>query len=74
MRFGRLGYWYEVDGVWYFYDRPFDGPPAFVSEVEFYDPDLADAPVVVEPAPVVVAPPAVVIVPPAVCVGPLCVR
>jgi hypothetical protein len=83
MRFGRLGYWYEVNGSWYFYDRPFDGPPAFVSEVEFMDPDLGapavavvPAPVVVAPAPVVVAPAPVVIVrpPPVVCVGPLCVR
>jgi hypothetical protein len=77
MRFGRLGYWYEVNGSWYFYDRPFDGPPAFVSEVEFVDPDLDDEPaeVVVSPAPVVVAPPpAVVVVPPAVCIGPFCVR
>jgi hypothetical protein len=71
MRFGRMGYWYEVNGSWYFYDRPFDGPPAYVSEVEFMDPSLE----VVAPAPVVVAPPpAVVVVPPVVCVGPLCVR
>lgn len=78
MRFGRMGYWYEVNGAWYFYDQPFDGPPAYVSDVEFMDPDLvvAPAPVVVEPAPVVVAPPPVVVVrpPPVVCVGPLCVR
>jgi hypothetical protein len=75
-RFGRLGYWYEVNGSWYFYDRPFDGPPAFVSEVEFVDPDLADEPAeaVVAPAPVIVAPAPVVVVPPAVCIGPLCVR
>ncbi len=79
MRFGRLGYWWEVNGAWYFYDRPFEGPPAFVSEVEFMDDGLvgAPAPVVVAPAPaVVVAPPPVVVVrpPPVVCVGPLCVR
>jgi hypothetical protein len=87
MRFGRLGYWWEVNGAWYFYDRPFDGPPAFVSAVEFTDDDLgpgtpaavvgAPAPAVVGPAPaVVVAPPPVVVVrpPPVVCVGPLCVR
>jgi hypothetical protein len=67
-RFGRFGYWYEVNGAWYFYDQPFDGPPAFVSEVEFVDPDLDDdADVVIEPAPVIV-------VPPTICVGPLCVR
>jgi hypothetical protein len=73
VRFGRLGYWYEVDGAWYFYDRPFDGPPTYVSEVEFFDPDLGP-PAVVAPAPVVVAPAPVVVVPPAVCVGPLCIR
>jgi len=89
VRFGRLGYWWEVNGAWYFYDRPFEGPPAFVSEVEFMDDGLgpgapaavvgAPGPAVVAPAPaVVVAPPPVVVVrpppPPVVCVGPLCVR
>jgi hypothetical protein len=83
MRFGRFGYWYEVNGAWYFYDQPFVGPPAYVSEVEFMEPGLevvapvvvAPAPVVVAPAPVVVAPaPVVVVPPPVVCVGPLCVR
>jgi hypothetical protein len=70
MRFGRFGYWYEVNGAWYFYDQPFDGPPTFVSEVEFVDPDLdADGGEVVVAPPVVVVPP-----PPVVCVGPLCVR
>jgi hypothetical protein len=73
VRFGRLGYWYEVDGAWYFYDRPFDGPPTYVSEVEFFDPDLGP-PAAVAPAPVLVAPAPVVVVPPAVCVGPLCIR
>lgn len=81
--FGRMGYWWEVNGVWYYYDQPFGGPPEYVSEVEFYD-DGGDpgAPVeVVQPAPVVVAPvvvaPRPVYVPPpppVVCVGPLCVR
>jgi hypothetical protein len=78
VRFGRLGYWYEVNGSWYFYDQPFAGPPTFVSEVEFMDPGLDPGPpdaVVVAPAPVVVAPAAVVVVPPpVVCIGPLCVR
>jgi hypothetical protein len=76
MRFGRFGYWYEVNGAWYFYDQPFDGPPTFVSDVEFVDQDVDEAgpDVVVEP-PVVVAPaPVVVVPPPVVCVGPLCVR
>jgi hypothetical protein len=80
MRFGRYGYWYEVNGAWYFYDRPFDGPPAYVSEVEFVDPelDMGGPAVVVAPPPAVVVAPAPVIVvpppPPMVCVGPLCVR
>jgi hypothetical protein len=78
--FGRLGYWWEVNGVWYFYDRPFAGPPTYVSEAEFMDEGLDPyAPVVVgQPPPVVVAvPPPVVYVPtppPVVCVGPFCVR
>jgi hypothetical protein len=79
MRFGRLGYWWEVNGAWYFYDRSFEGPPAFVSDVEFLDDGLdpgAPAVVVGAPAPaIVVAPPPVVVVPPpVVCVGPFCVR
>jgi hypothetical protein len=77
MRFGRFGYWYEVNGAWYFYDQPFVGPPTYVSEVEFMEPGLEVE--VVAPAPVVVAPAPVVVVrppppPPVVCVGPLCVR
>jgi len=83
MRFGRLGYWWEVNSAWYYYDRPFEGPPAFVSEVEFMDDDLgppavmapAPAVVVAPPPAVVVAPPPVVVAPPpVVCVGPFCVR
>jgi hypothetical protein len=79
MRFGRMGYWWEVNGAWYYYDQPMAGPPAFVSEVEFMDEGLdPGAPVMVgAPAPVVVvAPPPVVYVrpPPVVCIGPLCVR
>jgi hypothetical protein len=86
MRFGRLGYWWEVNGAWYYYDQPFEGPPAFVSEVEFMDdgldpgaPAVVDAPAVVAPAPAVVVAPPVVVVrppppPPVVCVGPFCVR
>jgi hypothetical protein len=81
--FGRLGYWWEVNGVWYYYDQPFAGPPTYVSGVEFMDEDLDPyAPVMVgQPAPVVVqpVPPPVVYVPypappPVVCVGPFCVR
>lgn len=44
MRFGRLGYWWEVNGAWYFYDRPFEGAPAFVSAVELMDDGLGLGP------------------------------
>jgi hypothetical protein len=75
---GRLGYWWEVNGVWYYYDRPLAGPPAFVSEVEMFDDDLdPGAPVVVGAPPVVYAPAPVYVPPPpppVVCIGPLCVR
>jgi hypothetical protein len=53
-RFGRLGYWWEVNGVWYYYDQRLAGPPTYVSEVEFMDKGLdRGAPVVVgqRPAP-----------------------
>jgi hypothetical protein len=81
-RFGRMGYWWEVNGAWYYYDQPMAGPPAYVSEMEFFEDGLdPGAPVMVgQPAPVVVvAPPPVVYVrppppPPVVCIGPLCVR
>jgi hypothetical protein len=80
----RSGCCWEVNGVWHFYDRPFGGPPEYVSEVEILDdPGVPPgAPVMVgQPAPVVVvvvvvAPPVVVVrpPPPVVCVGPFCVR
>jgi hypothetical protein len=34
---GRLGWWWDVDGVWYFYPQPMDGPPAYVSDIEAMD-------------------------------------
>jgi Glycine zipper len=34
---GRLGWWWDVDGAWYFYPQPMDGPPAYVSDVEAVD-------------------------------------
>jgi hypothetical protein len=82
---GRYGWWWGVGGAWYFYDRPYDGPPAYISDVEFLeDPAMADEgppedgppPGAYAPEPVVVAPPPAVVVvpPPIVCVGPLCVR
>jgi hypothetical protein len=34
---GRLGWWWDVGGVRYFYPERVDGPPAYVSEVEYAD-------------------------------------
>jgi hypothetical protein len=34
---GRLGWWWDVDGAWYFYPQPMDGPPAYISDVEAMD-------------------------------------
>ena len=53
-RFGRDGYWWEVNGSWYWYASPMSGPPAYVSEAEFFDP--APAAAVVYGAPAAVAP------------------
>ncbi len=49
---GRRGWWWDVGGVWYYYDEPMDGPPTYVSE------DYADD-VVYAPAAAYRAPPAV---------------
>jgi hypothetical protein len=88
-RFGRLGYWWEVNGAWYYYDQPMDGPPDYVSEVEYGDdggpyddpnaPAMADGPdgpPVGYGPPVVYGPPVYVPPPPppVVCLGPLCIR
>jgi hypothetical protein len=32
MHDGRMGWWWDVGGVWYFYPQRFDGPPAYISE------------------------------------------
>jgi hypothetical protein len=72
-RFGRCGYWWWVDGYWYFYDQPFNGPPEVVSEFA-YDEQGNLVPVVVETTPQILPPVVVPPRPPVVCVGPLCVR
>ncbi|HME61734.1 MAG TPA: hypothetical protein VKH62_10850 [Candidatus Binatia bacterium] len=36
-RSGRLGWWWDVGGVWYFYPEPIDGPPDYVSDVAVTD-------------------------------------
>ena len=33
---GRMGWWWDVGGVWYFYPQRFDGPPGYISE-DFVD-------------------------------------
>ena len=82
---GRYGWWWDVGGARYFYDRAYEGPPTFISEVEVLDdpamaevgpPEEVPPPGAYAPPPaVVVAPaPVVVVPPPVVCVGPLCVR
>jgi hypothetical protein len=42
---GRLGWWWDVGGAWYFYPQRLEGPPTYVSEDEFLD----DGPVPVGP-------------------------
>ena len=44
-RKGRLGWWWDVGGVWYFYAEPVEGPPNSVSDIEVEDEGTA------EPAP-----------------------
>jgi len=46
---GRMGWWWDVGGVWYFYPQRFDGPPAYVSEDYVDDVAYGDDP---GPAPV----------------------
>jgi hypothetical protein len=44
MHNGRMGWWWDVGGVWYFYPQQMDGPPAYVSDVEVMDDAYADVP------------------------------
>lgn len=37
-RFGRDGWWWVVDGAWYWYEQPTDGAPAYVSDIRFVNP------------------------------------
>jgi hypothetical protein len=64
VRNGRDGWWWDVGGAWYFYPQPMEGPPAYVSDVEYaddvYDPDApppAAGPPGYPPPPVAYAPP-----------------
>jgi hypothetical protein len=42
VRDGRDGWWWDVGGAWYFYPQRLDGPPTYVSDVEFADDAYAD--------------------------------
>jgi hypothetical protein len=44
MHNGRMGWWWDVGGAWYFYPQQMDGPPAYVSDVEVMDDAYADGP------------------------------
>jgi Putative zinc-finger len=37
-RFGRDGWWWVVDRVWYGYEQSTDGPPIYVSAIRFVNP------------------------------------
>jgi hypothetical protein len=37
MHNGRLGWWWDVGGAWYFYPQAMEGPPTYVSDVEVMD-------------------------------------
>ncbi len=34
-RFGRDGWWWDVEGAWYWYDKSAKGPPTIVSDIRF---------------------------------------
>ncbi len=42
---GRYGWWWDVGGAWYFYPERMDGPPTYVSEIEFMEGPGPDGPV-----------------------------
>ena len=51
MHNGRMGYWWDVGGVWYFYPQPMDGPPAYISDDYADDVGYSDGPPVAAYAP-----------------------
>jgi hypothetical protein len=58
MHNGRMGYWWDVGGVWYFYPQPVEGPPTYVSDDFVDDVVYADAPAPdYPPPPAAYAPP-----------------
>ncbi|WP_024511926.1 hypothetical protein [Bradyrhizobium sp. ARR65] len=44
MHDGRMGWWWDVGGVWYYYPERMDGPPTYISEDYADDVVYADAP------------------------------
>ncbi|WP_426440802.1 hypothetical protein [Bradyrhizobium genosp. P] len=67
MHNGRNGWWWDVGGAWYFYPQPMEGPPTYVSDVEFMDDGGADEPPVAggyPPPPAGYAPPPAAYAPP----------
>jgi hypothetical protein len=66
MHDGRMGWWYEADGVWYNYPRAIYPYPTYVAgPIVVQETVVAPPQVVVIPAPM---PPQIVVVPPAVVV------
>ena len=51
MHNGRMGWWWDVGGVWYWYPERIDGPPAYISEDYADDVGYGDAPPVAVAAP-----------------------
>ena len=51
MHDGRMGWWWDVGGVWYWYPERVDGPPAYISEDYADDVAYGDVPPVVAVAP-----------------------
>ena len=43
-RNGRLGWWWDVGGAWYFYPEAIEGPPDYVSDVETNDTEATAPP------------------------------
>ena len=50
-RKGRLGWWWVVGGIWYFYPESIDGPPDYVSDTIVDERELASPPKPTKPPP-----------------------
>ena len=50
-RNGRLGWWWDVGGVWYFYPDSIDGPPDYVSDITVTDETAPPSPAPAKPRP-----------------------